>query len=95
MRVMTVLGPVAPKELGITLPRDHIIIDMRHLPAGFDAILNDVDLAIEELRFFKIAGGGAIVDVTTEELGRDVRASKRVAEETDLPRQAREDRAGR
>lgn len=84
MQIMTVLGPIAPDELGITLPHDHILIDMRHSSYGFDVILNDVDLAIEELRAFKAAGGGAIVEVTTEDLGRNPLAQKRVAEETGL-----------
>jgi len=84
MRVMTVLGPVDPEELGITLPHDHIFIDMPHSTYGFDVILNDVDLAIEELRFYKGAGGGTIVDVTPEDLGRNVPGQKRVAEETGL-----------
>jgi phosphotriesterase-related protein len=34
------------------------------------------------VRLFKEAGGGPIVDVTGEDLGRDVRAEKKVAEET-------------
>ena len=82
MRVMTVLGPVSPDALGTTLTHEHIIIDLRHSAYAFDAILDDVDLAIDELRAYKAAGGGAIVEVTGEDLGRNVRAQRRIAEET-------------
>ena len=84
MRVMTVLGPVAPEALGVTLTHDHLIIDLRHSLYAFDAVLKDVELAIDELRHFKAAGGGAVVDVTGEDLGRNVRAQRRIAEETGL-----------
>ncbi len=82
MRVMTVSEPVPPEELGITLPHEHIIVDLRHW--GYDGILDDVELAIDELRPFKDTGGGAVVDITNECMGRNVQALKRVAEETGL-----------
>ena len=82
MRIMTVSGPVAPEELGLTLTHEHIIVDLRHW--GYDGILDDVDLAIDELRPLKEAGCGAVVELTNEFMGRDVRALKRASEETGL-----------
>jgi phosphotriesterase-related protein len=82
MRVMTVLGPVAPEALGATLMHEHIIIDLRHSLYAFDAILDDVELAVDELRRFKAAGGGTVVDVTNKAMGRDVRAQERIARES-------------
>ena len=83
-RIMTVSGPIAPDQLGVTLPHEHIIIDLRHSLYGFDMILDDVPLAIDELRALKDAGGDAVVDVTNGCMGRDVRAQARIAEETGL-----------
>src|SRR2546425_1007032 len=80
MRVMTVLGPVAPEELGVTMMHEHILIQLRTL----DGILNDVDLAIDELRHYREAGGRTLVDVTSIGLGRDVAALVRTARETGL-----------
>jgi phosphotriesterase-related protein len=80
MRVMTVLGPVAPEELGITMMHEHILIKLGSL----DGTLDDVDLAIDELRSYQEAGGRTIVDVTTIGLGRNVEALIRVARETGL-----------
>ncbi|MBI3977419.1 MAG: phosphotriesterase-related protein [Chloroflexi bacterium] len=84
MRVMTVLGPVAPEDLGITLPHEHIAIDLRHGPFGFDSILDDPQLAVEELRYFREAGGGAVVDVSNKYMARNVQTQLKVARETGL-----------
>ena len=83
-RVMTVGGPVEPAELGLTLPHEHVIVDLRHGAYGMDSVFNDVDLAVEELRFFKDAGGGALVDITNGTMGRDVGALRKVSLETGL-----------
>ena len=84
MRVMTVLGPVEPKKLGMTLPHEHILVDLRHSGYGVDSRLDDVDLAVDELRSFKEAGGGAVVDITNRHMARNVMALKKVAQETGL-----------
>ena len=81
LRAMTVLGPITPEELGVTLPHEHIIIDLRY-HEDFDLILDDVPLAIDEVAAFKRMGGATIIDVTNGCMGRDVRALKRVSEAT-------------
>ncbi|MBB31221.1 MAG: phosphotriesterase-related protein [Gemmatimonadetes bacterium] len=82
MRVMTVTGPIEGEQLGITLPHEHIIVDLRHSLSGFDAILNDVDIAIDEVRTFHQAGGRSIVEVSNGPMGRDAQALRRISEET-------------
>jgi predicted metal-dependent phosphotriesterase family hydrolase len=70
--IMTVLGPCRPTEIGITSIHEHLF---NKPPAGRhdpDARLGQADTAIEELLAFKEAGGGAMVEVTTLDLGRDV-----------------------
>ena len=47
MKVMTVLGPVAPAEMGNTQTHEHLILDASMVAADpYDAILYDVDLAV-------------------------------------------------
>lgn len=79
--VMTVTGPVEPADLGITLPHEHLFIDLLREYRG-DGLLNDGALAIREVSAFADAGGRTIVDVTSEGLGRAPEALKRVSEET-------------
>ena len=59
-QVMTVSGPIDPDQLGVTLPHEHIIVDLRHSLYGFDTILDDVPLAIVELRALRDAGGAPL-----------------------------------
>jgi phosphotriesterase-related protein len=113
-RVMTVLGPVPPEALGVTLAHEHILfeqlpkgpaplpepvtarslarerVEMRHLgllrrnPSAIEdnRRVDDIDLAIREVREFKRAGGGAIVEVSTRGIGRDPVGLRAVAAET-------------
>ncbi len=81
MSVMTVLGPVASGTLGVTLPHEHLFIDLlREYRAN--GLLHDEALAIEEVRRFREAGGATIVDCTSEGLGRQPEALRRVSEAT-------------
>lgn len=69
--IVTVLGPIAPEELGRCLPHEHLICDFSPVTATMDHLLNDTDLAVDELALFSTVGGAAVVDVTPPDLGRD------------------------
>ena len=67
MDIMTVLGPVVGQQLGITLPHEHLQLDLYR--DGFlfrDWRLRecDVDLICTELARFAEGGGRTILDVT-------------------------------
>lgn len=70
---MTVRGPVAAGELGVTQPHEHVLIDLSLGPyvSGFDGLLNEPDLMGEELRAYATSGGRTICDLTTLDLGRN------------------------
>jgi predicted metal-dependent phosphotriesterase family hydrolase len=71
--VQTVLGPVDPTTLGWVLPHEHTAIALWHIPNRWDywELRRDEPLITEELQAFRDAGGGAIVDLTTDGVGRD------------------------
>lgn len=103
MKVTTVLGPIDADELGVTLPHEHLFIDISNqftesadpekrrlgrerVRAEHAAVLacnpyairdnlllDDPDLAAEEIGFFRDAGGRTVVDCTPVGIGRDVR----------------------
>jgi phosphotriesterase-related protein len=81
---MTVNGPVDPDTLGVTLPHEHVLVDLRHSLSKFDAILDDVDLASEELERLREAGAGAVVDMTNAGMGRDVVALREISRSSGL-----------
>jgi predicted metal-dependent phosphotriesterase family hydrolase len=71
--VQTVLGPVEPQSLGVTLPHEHTQIALWHIPSRHDywQLTRDEPVILEELAAFRAAGGGAIVDLTLPGVGRD------------------------
>ena len=59
-RVVTVRGPVRPDELGVVLSHDHILVDAYEVFGAVDYrwIIDDVELAIDEVGRFGGVGGG-------------------------------------
>jgi len=81
--VMTVLGPVPSADLGITLPHEHVFIDLVREYRG-DGLLNDPVLAVRELREYVDAGGRTLVDCTSVGLARDPLGLVEVSRQTGL-----------
>ncbi|GIV65346.1 MAG: phosphotriesterase [Bellilinea sp.] len=72
MAVRTVLGSIPAGQLGITACHEHVLWYPPDSMALEDADLglNSIPAAVAELRYFKSLGGGALVEMTTEEIGR-------------------------
>jgi predicted metal-dependent phosphotriesterase family hydrolase len=81
--VMTVTGPVAADDLGVTLPHEHVFLDLTREYRG-NGLLNDPALAAAELRRYADAGGRTLVDVTTGGLNGDPAGLRRMARATGL-----------
>ncbi len=85
-RVVTVRGPIAPGGLGVTLSHDHLILDAFALwgeqTGNYGWILDDVDVAIQEIERYLAAGGRSVIDPTNEGIGRDPVALRRISEAT-------------
>jgi len=71
--VQTVLGPIEPASLGITLPHEHTQIGLWHVPDRWDywQLTRDEPVILEELAAFRAAGGSGLVDLTAPGVGRD------------------------
>ena len=83
-QIRTVLGPISPEQLGICMVHEHLVIDawdMWPVP-NYSLIVDDVDLVIEEVDAYRVAGGVSIVDVTNIGLGRDPLALTRISRAT-------------
>ena len=70
--IRTVLGDVAPDDLGLCHAHDHVLIGdglgARREP---DLLIDDVELAVDEVQSFRKAGGGTLVDAMPLDCGRD------------------------
>jgi len=85
-RVMTVSGPIPPERLGFTLPHEHTGIALWHIEKRWDywELTPDDDLLTEELRDYRRRGGGTLVDLTLDGVGRDPHRLRRLASSTGL-----------
>ena len=86
-KIMTVLGPIAPGDLGVTLPHEHGVVDF--LGAEKSKTLRyDGDEAfatiLPHLKKLKARGCQSFVECTPHYIGRDVRLLKRLARESGL-----------
>lgn len=78
--IHTVLGEIAPSDLGRCLPHEHLICDFSPVTGGGDHLLNEVELMIDELAYFTAAGGTTLVEVTPPDLGRNHLALRHIAQ---------------
>jgi len=86
-RVMTVLGPIAPGELGSTLPHEHVLVDFvgadTIAPGRYDA-KEAFEVALPYLRAAQSLGCRAFVECTPAYLGRDPQLLARLAKAAGL-----------
>ncbi|MCW2773471.1 MAG: putative phosphotriesterase [Nocardioides sp.] len=74
------LGDVAPETLGLTLCHEHLVTaPAPRLRDGDDLLLDDPAKAVAELGVFRQAGGGALIELTVAEFGRDVGALREIS----------------
>jgi len=85
-QVQTVLGAVAPGELGFTLPHEHTKCSLWWIENRWDywELIGDEPRMNEELAAYKALGGGTVVDVTPIGIGRDLERLARISEATGL-----------
>jgi len=88
-QIQTVLGPVKPEDLGLTLIHEHLLVDFpdethpvredHPTPRDYDA-----DEVVEVMRPYLVqlreAGGKTLVECTPKHLGRDAKVFQRLAE---------------
>lgn len=85
-KIQTVSGVIEPEELGVTYCHDHLLFVP---PPPFDdqdpdMRLDDVDKLIQEMKYFKLAGGSCIVEMTTIEMGRSPSGMKKISEDSGI-----------
>src|SRR5829696_5995403 len=81
-KVLTVLGPITPDELGMTLAHEHCVVDFLGAEKA-KAPRHDADegflTILPQLKSLKERGCRTFVECTPNYIGRDVRLLKRLA----------------
>lgn len=86
MKIRTVLGDIAPSALGITTSHEHLLWTVPGPDAEEDPDLgfDSIPAAVAELQHYKTAGGNALVEMTTAEIGRAPRDLCQVSSTTQV-----------
>lgn len=106
--VNTVRGPRRPKELGVTMPHEHVVVELRSWYMGqedqdqlvslenlgeirrrpYSTLDNlqllDRETQTREVAEFRDVGGGTLVDLTLDGMGRDPVALAEISAATDV-----------
>ena len=84
--IQSVLGPIAPSDLGFTLPHEHTKVTLWEIQGRWDywELIGEEPRISEELGAYAAAGGRALVDLTLDGIGRDLPRLARLAKATGL-----------
>jgi predicted metal-dependent phosphotriesterase family hydrolase len=84
--IPTVLGPIEPDQLGVTLPHEHLYDQLWEIPGRNDYAgqLEDDDVLCDEVLAFKKLGGQSIVDCTVRGIGRSPEKLRQMSERTGI-----------
>jgi phosphotriesterase-related protein len=77
--VITVLGTIAPERMGITQTHEHLVLDAMDHYGGYEFVIDDEELIVQELEAFTRQGGQTICDVTLDGIGRNPQAIQRIS----------------
>ncbi len=81
-KVNTVLGSLDTSRLGFTLPHEHVLVTSAGLPFSYPEFTRreeNIEHGVKELSEAYKEGVRTIVDVTTHDLGRDIKLMKEVS----------------
>jgi phosphotriesterase-related protein len=84
MYIQTVLGRIQPEELGVCACHEHLYIDLSRVKKNTDTCLQNLDLVVEDLKVFLQYGGKAIVEMTNDGMGRNVKKLVEISKLLDL-----------
>jgi phosphotriesterase-related protein len=80
--VRTVTGDIPAESLGPCYAHEHVFGAPPNADADRDLCLDDENAARRELRWFREAGGRALVEMSTPDYGRDAAGLRRASEAT-------------
>lgn len=82
--VNTVLGPIAPDDLGVTYIHEHLYVKPNELPEFYPYTLDNVEKSVEEAKRFAAAGGKTMVELSPLNFGRNTEALRTIAQEAGI-----------
>lgn len=78
--IRTVLGDIAPEELGVCYGHEHVIGRPPNIADGEDEDFTSEEAALRELAWYTQAGGQSLIEMSTPDYGRNAAAMVRVSQ---------------
>jgi phosphotriesterase-related protein len=82
--IQTVKGPLMPEKLGITMSHEHLALNLSRIRKEDDSDFSCEQVIIEEIRQMMEYGVRSVVEVTCNDMGRDVRQLVRISDACNL-----------
>ena len=70
--IRTVRGDINPSKLGVTMCHEHLSVDLGRIRNDDDSTFGYSQLVIDEINFAKELGVQAFVEMSTNDMGRNV-----------------------
>lgn len=78
--IQTVNGPIRPENLGITMCHEHMALDLSPVRGDDDSNFSDINLIADEINQMTAYGVRSAIEVTCNDMGRDVRRLKELSD---------------
>ena len=82
--IQTVIGRISPEEMGITYCHDHLLFMPPPPYNKKDPTLrlDNLQKSMHEMEYFRMAGGGCVIEMSTVETGRSPAGLKEISQKT-------------
>ncbi len=78
--IRTVTGDILPENLGITMAHEHLALNLASVRKDSDSTFDDRVLVIQEVMKMKALGVQSVIEVTCNDMGRDICALKELSQ---------------
>jgi 5-phospho-D-xylono-1,4-lactonase len=82
--IRTVTGDIDPSTLGVTYPHEHLLTQPPESVTDPDLTYDSEEAAAQELAYFRMAGGQALVEMTPRDYGRNPEGLRRLSERSGI-----------
>ena len=82
--IRTVCGDINPEKLGVTMCHEHFIVDLSIVRKDNESKIETVEEVSPEIKKMMDLGVNSAIEVTTNDMYRDVKKLKTISEKTNL-----------
>lgn len=82
--IRTVNGEILQTEMGITMCHEHLALSLARVRGDDDSDFRDINLVIEEVKKMVKLGVASVIEVTCNDMGRDVKALQEISRQCGL-----------